>query len=230
MWLCRWQEYISIYNVIACRKWVFLCTQITTNGRHHVWWPWIIPWSSASTQWYLNDYEYETSGAPLHTLSKLYDPVGFVNPHPSSFEAVYCFICGRRRVAVARYRMICLFLTIRLYRLQRFLVFLSRSNIHSFFVKSSIKKNITEANNYFEILPLSSANNLYIFLVLSAKQQQCKFDIYEKRYRAILNYNKQAFIRRLVGLNRFRWLPWKLFTQGCLCIRSLEWGISSIHL
>ena len=40
-------------------------------------------------------------GAPLHTLSKLYDfPVGFV---PPSFEAVYCYICGRRRVGVARY-------------------------------------------------------------------------------------------------------------------------------
>ena len=49
------------------------------------------------------------SGAPLHTLSKLYDVfVGFVSH--SSFEAVYCFICGRRRVAVARYRMICLVL------------------------------------------------------------------------------------------------------------------------
>ena len=46
------------------------------------------------------------SGALFNTLSKLYDvPVGFV---PSSFEAVYCFICGRQRVAVARYRMICL--------------------------------------------------------------------------------------------------------------------------
>ena len=46
----------------------------------------------------------------LHTLSKLYDvPVGFVTPHPY-FKAVYCFICGRRRVAVARYRMICLVL------------------------------------------------------------------------------------------------------------------------
>ena len=47
------------------------------------------------------------SDAPLHTLSKLSDvPVGFVAP--PYFEAVYCFICGRRRVAVARYRMICL--------------------------------------------------------------------------------------------------------------------------
>ena len=47
-----------------------------------------------------------TSVAPFHTLSKLYDiPVGFVNP-PPSFEAVYCYICGRRRVAVARDRMI----------------------------------------------------------------------------------------------------------------------------
>ena len=28
------------------------------------------------------------------------------------FEVVYCFTCGRRRVAVARYRMICLVLSI----------------------------------------------------------------------------------------------------------------------
>ena len=33
----------------------------------------------------------------------------FCNP-PPYFEAVYCFICGRLRVAVARYRMICLVL------------------------------------------------------------------------------------------------------------------------
>ena len=40
---------------------------------------------------------------------KLYDvSVGFVSP--PSFEAVYCYICGRRGVAVARYRMICLVL------------------------------------------------------------------------------------------------------------------------
>ena len=33
----------------------------------------------------------------FHTLSKLYDvPVGFVSP---SFEAVYCYICGRQRMA-----------------------------------------------------------------------------------------------------------------------------------
>ena len=31
---------------------------------------------------------------------------------PPSFEAVNCYICGRRRVAVARYRMICLVLVI----------------------------------------------------------------------------------------------------------------------
>ena len=50
------------------------------------------------------------SGAPLHILSKLYDvPVGFVTP-PPYFEAEYCLFCGRRRVAVARYRMICLVL------------------------------------------------------------------------------------------------------------------------
>ena len=41
---------------------------------------------------------------PLHTLSILYVLVGFVTP--PNFEAVYCFICGRRRMAVARCRMV----------------------------------------------------------------------------------------------------------------------------
>ena len=54
------------------------------------------------------------SGAPLHTLSKLYDvPVGFVS-QPPYFEAVYCFTCCGRRVAVAWYRMICLVVTLTL--------------------------------------------------------------------------------------------------------------------
>ena len=56
-----------------------------------------------------NNFPKRQSGAPLHTLSKLYDvPVGFVTI--PLFWAVYCFNCGRRRVAVARYRMICLVL------------------------------------------------------------------------------------------------------------------------
>ena len=45
----------------------------------------------------------------LNTLSKLYDiPVGFVRT--PLFEAVYCYICGRRRLVVARYWIICLVL------------------------------------------------------------------------------------------------------------------------
>ena len=57
-----------------------------------------------------NYFTKRPSGAPLHTLSKLYDvPVGFVPP-PPYFETEYCLFCGRRRVAVARYRMICLVL------------------------------------------------------------------------------------------------------------------------
>ena len=49
-----------------------------------------------------------SSDATLQTLSKLYDvPVGFVPP-PLIFKAMYCFMCGRRRMTVARYRMICL--------------------------------------------------------------------------------------------------------------------------
>ena len=56
-----------------------------------------------------NYFPKRPSGAPLHTLSKLYDvPVGF--EPPPYFEAEYCLFCGRRRVAVARYRMICLVL------------------------------------------------------------------------------------------------------------------------
>ena len=56
-----------------------------------------------------NYFTKRTSGAPFHTLSKLYDvPVGFVPTR--YFKAVYCFICGRRMVDVARYRMICLVL------------------------------------------------------------------------------------------------------------------------
>ena len=56
-----------------------------------------------------NYFPKRPSGAPLHTLSKLYDvPVGFVLT--LYFEAEYCLFCGRRRVAVARYRMICLVL------------------------------------------------------------------------------------------------------------------------
>ena len=53
----------------------------------------------------MNNFPKGPSGAPLHTLPKLYDvPVGFVNP-PPSFWSVHCFICGRIRVAVAWYRM-----------------------------------------------------------------------------------------------------------------------------
>ena len=56
-----------------------------------------------------NYFAKRPSGAPLHTLSKLYDvPVGFVPP--PYFEPEYCLFCGRLRVAVARYRMICLVL------------------------------------------------------------------------------------------------------------------------
>ena len=57
-----------------------------------------------------NYFPKRLSGAPLHTLSKLYDvPVGFVPPSLLC-ESQYCLFYGRRRVAVARYRMICLVL------------------------------------------------------------------------------------------------------------------------
>ena len=43
----------------------------------------------------------------MFTLSKLYDvPVVYLNL--PFFEAMYCFICGRRRVTVFRYRVITL--------------------------------------------------------------------------------------------------------------------------
>ena len=44
-------------------------------------------------------------------LIKFWDvPVCFVNPPPPLFRAVHCYICSRRRVDVARYRMSCLVL------------------------------------------------------------------------------------------------------------------------
>ena len=56
-----------------------------------------------------NYFPKRTSGAPLNSLSRLYDvPVGFVSP--LSFESVYCYIYGRQRVTAARYRIICLVL------------------------------------------------------------------------------------------------------------------------
>ena len=55
-----------------------------------------------------NYFSKRTSVTPLHTLFKLYDvPVGFVSS--PLFEAEYCYISDRQRVAVAPYRMICLF-------------------------------------------------------------------------------------------------------------------------
>ena len=41
-------------------------------------------------------------------LSPCLELAWICNPPPPYCEAVYCFICGRRRVTVARYRMICL--------------------------------------------------------------------------------------------------------------------------
>ena len=59
-----------------------------------------------------NYFPKQPSAATLHNLSKLCDVlVGSVTPILlERVEAVYCFICGRWRVAVARYRMICLVL------------------------------------------------------------------------------------------------------------------------
>ena len=67
---------------------------------------WASCFSKLSASLMKNYFPKRTSGTSFHTLSKLYDvPVGFVSP---LFWAVYCYICGRRRMAVARYRMICL--------------------------------------------------------------------------------------------------------------------------
>ena len=67
-----------------------------------------------------NYFPKRPSGAPLYTLSKLYDvPVGYVPP--PYFEAEYCLFCGRRRVAVARYRMICLVLINHAIKLQLYI-------------------------------------------------------------------------------------------------------------
>ena len=66
-----------------------------------------------------NYYPKRPSCAKLDTFSKSYDaPVGFVAA--PSFDVVYCLICGRRRVAVARNRMICLVI-VMLYKVTKFI-------------------------------------------------------------------------------------------------------------
>ena len=54
---------------------------------------------------YVWQHQQPTKNSIIKCTYKQVVPVGFV-PSPY-FEAVCCFICGRRRVAVARYRMIC---------------------------------------------------------------------------------------------------------------------------
>ena len=53
-----------------------------------------------------NGFPRRLSSAPLHAFSKLY-AVPLVLHSPSSFEAMSCFVSGRRKVAVVRHRMIC---------------------------------------------------------------------------------------------------------------------------
>ena len=55
-----------------------------------------------------NYFPKRPSGAPLHCQNYMMFLL-VLNP-PPYFEAEYCLFCGRRRVAVARYRMICLVL------------------------------------------------------------------------------------------------------------------------
>ena len=58
-----------------------------------------------------NYFPKRPSGASLHTFVKIiWCSLWFCNP-PPYFEAVHCFICGRRMEVVARYRMICLVLS-----------------------------------------------------------------------------------------------------------------------
>ena len=69
----------------------------------------VVIWSLLLASLKKNCFAKRPSGAPPRTLSKLNDiSVGFVSS--SSFETVCCFICGLRRVAVVRYRTICLVL------------------------------------------------------------------------------------------------------------------------
>ena len=46
----------------------------------------------------------------MHKIIQYFCPIGFVTPPPPppSFDAVSCFVCGRRRVAVIQHRMVCL--------------------------------------------------------------------------------------------------------------------------
>ena len=99
-WIQR--NLILNYKIIWCSCW--FCTQATeirsiyaddSNGSSGLWLGKIIPRDPIDT--------FELS-AYIDLISVA---CGFVSP---SFEAVYCYICDSRRVAVARYQMICLVL------------------------------------------------------------------------------------------------------------------------
>ena len=167
-----------------------------------------------------------TSDAPLHTFSKLYDvPVGFVSP---SFDALYCYICGRRRVAVAPYRMIYLVLayvvlveTIPFPELVFFLDYSLRTSLGNFSillrslelwvfscpVEVSISLHWCYIFKSFDWLRIMNMNHYALSLWIWAK---------------IYNYSMKTCIklRYMFPLFRWFWICWI-----CYCQSTVRWSI-----
>ena len=102
---------------------------------------------------------------PLHTLSK-YMMFPLVLPPPPYFEAVYCFICCRRRVALARYRMICVVLWNNTQFVTRFLLlnigncYFRGNNIRSIFSTLYLKIDQIMTLRVFNLHIYESTNDL----------------------------------------------------------------------
>ena len=92
-----------------------------------------------------------------------------LNPLTTSFEAVYCFICGRRTVAVARYRMICLVLALSHVLIDSQKLFYFKSGVAEWFERDAGKRRVAGSIpgggiyfhfEFFAYFPLLSARRI----------------------------------------------------------------------
>ena len=129
-----------------------------------------------------NNFPKRPSGTPLHILSKLYNvPIDVVNH--LSFEAVY--FCGRRRMAVTQYRIICLFLEIELKSIFQSDCYVYRASLRpsdrrKMFIMGGVPQGLTFnrfGSTEENVFPSKMANEYFISTELSSLNLlnfQCK--------------------------------------------------------
>ena len=115
----------------------------------------------------------------------------------SVFEDVYCFICGRRRVAVARYRMICLILvytcTLTMHCLSfRGVCHTTASDLSPFLFKVNYLSQFLIAAKLIPVMK-TSGEDCRILLVSSAAYKGGEVNLDTIQARNLTNDNFQRF-------------------------------------